>query len=365
MLILGADPDQLDALALRISDHSDYYERLRHDIGQALHRTGWDGPDAYRFRNTYHSRLAPQISQAASLLRSAQSDLIRNAAQQRKTSSIISILPPSRDNGAASESYTPSPFTVAPGLPSPFGFPFWPKGPFGPVGQPYIGPYEYIYVMNEAFEWWRTDPLGPINDIYDHSSNFLGLASQVGWSNRFKNTTSVGVWMSQNAVVKGVAKYAPYLAILSAAYGTWNWKQDWQEATSVDSFAEGMIEVPDLSLTAGAVITTLGLIPTPLSPILLSTGLAISAASGIVKLGGHIWQNREEIAEVLSEGLENAYRFGEDLFDTGAELVGDVFEAGTELVDDVVDAGMEFIGDVGSAMVDVGRRVGSWLNPFD
>lgn len=365
MLILGADPDQLDALALRISDHSDYYERLRHDIGQALHRTGWDGPDADRFRNTYNSRLAPQISQAASLLRSAQSDLIRNAAQQRKTSSIISILPPCRDNGAASESDTRSPYTGAPHLPSPFGLPLWPIGPFGPVGQPSIGPYEYIYVMNGVFEWWRTDPLGPANDIYDHTSNFLGFSSQVGWLNKFENSTSVGAWMSRNAVVKGVAKYAPYLAIPSAAYGIWNWKQDWQEATSFDSFAEGMIEVPDLFITAGSVITTLGLIPTPLSPVLLTIGLGISVGSGIVKLGGHIWQNSEEIADVLSEGLENAYRFGEDLFDTGAELVGDIFEAGSELVDDVVDAGTEFIGDVGRATVDVGRRVGSWLNPFD
>ena len=85
-MILGADPEELDQLAARISQRADAYEHSHQQITYWLNRLTWQGPDAHRFRAAYRSSMGPQLVHAAAALRDAASSVRSQAAHQRTTS---------------------------------------------------------------------------------------------------------------------------------------------------------------------------------------------------------------------------------------------------------------------------------------
>ena len=85
-MILGADPEELDQIAARISQRADAYEHSHQQITYWLNRLTWQGPDAHRFRAAYRSSMGPQLVHAAAALRAAASGVRSQAAHQRLTS---------------------------------------------------------------------------------------------------------------------------------------------------------------------------------------------------------------------------------------------------------------------------------------
>ena len=85
-MILGANPEELDQLAARISQRADAYEHSHQQISYWLNRLTWQGPEAYRFRAAYRSSMGPQLVHAAAALRDAASSVRSQAAHQRATS---------------------------------------------------------------------------------------------------------------------------------------------------------------------------------------------------------------------------------------------------------------------------------------
>ena len=152
-MILGADPDQLNTVAQRISSRADDYDNADEHINYWLRRMDWHGPQADAFRSLYHSRMRPQLQAVATELRQAASELRANAAQQQAASGEKRgnipgcALPPDGGNWVENllddarrikdiiDSFSRPPFPV---LPFPFpGLPF-PGLPI--VGLPFIGP---------------------------------------------------------------------------------------------------------------------------------------------------------------------------------------------------------------------------------
>ena len=96
MLILGADPDELNAAAQLLTAHADEYDRADKQIAYWLQRMGWTGSEADRVRAAYRSRMGPQLRSTASELRHAATELRANAALQQAASSGNTNSTPSR-----------------------------------------------------------------------------------------------------------------------------------------------------------------------------------------------------------------------------------------------------------------------------
>ena len=340
MLILGADPEQLDNLALRIRNHADYCEDLRHEIARSIRGIGWDGPAADQFRNRYDTRVAPQISEAAAFLRSAESDLVRNAADQRKASAILQIAGPRPTTTASSVPYV----------------------------DPFSGRTNTLGVL--------TSTVGLLPTLGDHAA----WSHAVFGKSRFASPIAKAIAESRAAPYLKVGSGA--LLVFSAGHGLLNWGTDmrqFSDAVEADDLEEAFFSVTDLAYTATATIGTVALIASlAFPPAGVVVGIATLVGLGIqtAKAMGVAWQHHDEIEQALSSALQGTYEFGQDLFegvadiaDAGADFVGDVVDAGADFVGDVVDAGADFVGDVVDAgadfVGDVTRRVGGWLNPFD
>ena len=85
--MVGADPEQLDALGNRMSASADRLDSIRGEVTSLLAHSHWDGPDADDFRHTWHHRLSPTLHTAAHATRDASHTLHTNATQQREASS--------------------------------------------------------------------------------------------------------------------------------------------------------------------------------------------------------------------------------------------------------------------------------------
>ena len=377
MLILGADPEQLETLARRIRNHADYYEGIRHDIVRSLRGMGWDGPDADQFRNKYDTRIAPQISEAASFLRSAESDLVRNAVAQRNASSILLVAAPCR---VAEESNI---WGGTRTLGSPLGSQVFPFGALGFPFGPHAAPIQNTLLLYKGYEWVR-ETLGPYSHIVDLSP---ALAGQAILSHKLFGGTRVASPVAKalagSRAVGYVSRASTVLLPLAAAYGIANLETDKRQLS--DALASGDMEEvlfssTDLGLTGTAIIGAAALGVGLLLPILAPAAAVVVAAAGFITLGlyaakgiGVLWQHRDEIGKGLSDALQATYEFGEDfvegvadIVDAGAEFVGDVVDAGAEFVGDVVDAGAEFVGDTVDAGADlvsnVASKVSGWLS---
>jgi hypothetical protein len=85
--MVGADPEQLDALGNQMSTSADRLDCIRAEISALLSHSHWDGPDADDFRNLWHHRLSGLINSAAHATRDGAHTLHTNATQQRDASS--------------------------------------------------------------------------------------------------------------------------------------------------------------------------------------------------------------------------------------------------------------------------------------
>lgn len=86
----GADVEALDALARAFSQAADQLDRVRTSTRGAVYGASWRGARADAFRDQWDSRHATSLRVAATRLRAAGEDLVRQAAQQREASGISS-----------------------------------------------------------------------------------------------------------------------------------------------------------------------------------------------------------------------------------------------------------------------------------
>ena len=89
MLILGADPDQLEATAARVLARAEEYDDACNQIAFWLQRMDWHGPEAERFQATFESQMRPQLNAAAACLRQAAAELRVQATAQFKVSQAL------------------------------------------------------------------------------------------------------------------------------------------------------------------------------------------------------------------------------------------------------------------------------------
>lgn len=84
--MIGADPDQLDALSGRINTAARRLGEIRGELDSALRRFEWEGGDATEFHDEWTGRLAPLVVTVVSALDDAAKSLTANACQQRAAS---------------------------------------------------------------------------------------------------------------------------------------------------------------------------------------------------------------------------------------------------------------------------------------
>ncbi|MEZ5311228.1 MAG: hypothetical protein R2735_11655 [Microthrixaceae bacterium] len=86
MTQLGADPDQLKALATQFRRASVELGRSQGAIEAQLRRSGWNGPDAHGFRSAWSARHRPLLGESVELCRRVSKQLDRHADEQILTS---------------------------------------------------------------------------------------------------------------------------------------------------------------------------------------------------------------------------------------------------------------------------------------
>lgn len=87
MGMVGADVDQLRALARTLEQAADRLESTSTSTTGMLNNAPWKGPDADRYRSDWRGSSLPTIRNAAAALREAATALTRNADDQERTSS--------------------------------------------------------------------------------------------------------------------------------------------------------------------------------------------------------------------------------------------------------------------------------------
>ncbi len=86
MQIIGANPDDLDRVATRISAAGRQLSVLERQMTAQLYAANWQGGDADMFKNAWNTRHRREIAGAVSWLDDADVALRRNADQQRRAS---------------------------------------------------------------------------------------------------------------------------------------------------------------------------------------------------------------------------------------------------------------------------------------
>jgi len=86
--MIGADPEQLDALGCQMTTSADRLDSIRSEIGSLLNHSHWEGADADDFRGTWHHRLSGLLNAAALATRDVATTLRINADQQRDASKV-------------------------------------------------------------------------------------------------------------------------------------------------------------------------------------------------------------------------------------------------------------------------------------
>ncbi len=84
--ILGADPDQLDALAHTLSGNADSLDCFTTVLSGLLGECGWDGTDSMEFRSDWDMSHVPAVAAAVAVLRGMAANLLGQAQDQRRTS---------------------------------------------------------------------------------------------------------------------------------------------------------------------------------------------------------------------------------------------------------------------------------------
>jgi uncharacterized protein YukE len=84
--MVGADVEQLDALARDLRAAADQLESLTRSLGGRITAAPWSGRDATAFRHEWQGRHAAAVRSAQEALRAAAGVVTTNAAQQRQAS---------------------------------------------------------------------------------------------------------------------------------------------------------------------------------------------------------------------------------------------------------------------------------------
>ena len=330
-MILGADPDQLNTVAQRISSRADDYDDAGEQINYWLRRMDWHGPQADAFRSLYHSRMRPQLQSVATELRQAASELRANAAQQQAASGEKSgsipgcALPPDGGNWLENllddnrilrdilDSFTHPPF---PGLPFP-GLPF-PGLPFPPFpGLPGIGLFGSAFgstalSLFEIGDFLRLHGGKPasflVGRLADQLSPF-GLDRLVG-SGAGKALGIAGAAWSAATMPFEIHDFVQDLR-------QWDWNDEASIKQGINSFT-------DIMIGAGSI----GMIIPGGAPI----GVGLMGVGYLVKGAVHVIDG-----DAVGDALWKAWEFGNDTVD----FVGDVGESAIDFVGDVGESAIE------------------------
>lgn len=111
MAVVGADLDQMHALARTLEQAADRLEAASGTVTGMLSSVRWSGPDSERYRQQWHSQSQPTMRTVAGALREAAHTVTRNATEQEQASS-ASGGGSSSDSGFGGR----SPASLAPGL---------------------------------------------------------------------------------------------------------------------------------------------------------------------------------------------------------------------------------------------------------
>ncbi len=113
MVMVGADPDELDRIAGQLAAEARRLENLCAQLGRQLHAAPWRGARADRFRHEWTTLHTKRVSEAGGFLRAGGEALNRNAQEQRTASNAAggSIsgpkcdVPPKSDPGDSADKY--------------------------------------------------------------------------------------------------------------------------------------------------------------------------------------------------------------------------------------------------------------------
>lgn len=97
--MLGADPEELRALAKLFNKYSSALESTSSQLHPTIMRARWTGPDAQRFRQDWTARLRPQIKSASEMFTDT-ADKLQAQAREQETASSESSLSGSGGNGS-------------------------------------------------------------------------------------------------------------------------------------------------------------------------------------------------------------------------------------------------------------------------
>ncbi len=84
--VWGADPVELDALAVRLTTSAERLDEIRSSSRRELVAPPWEGRDGEQFRNRWEAEGMRRLAAAATMLRSAGEVVRANADDQRRTS---------------------------------------------------------------------------------------------------------------------------------------------------------------------------------------------------------------------------------------------------------------------------------------
>lgn len=86
MAQLGLDPDQMDALASKMTTEAGTIKQIATAITGQLNSTWWQGPDAERFKGEWQGTHAAALNRAAEALDAVSQLVKQEASQQRQVS---------------------------------------------------------------------------------------------------------------------------------------------------------------------------------------------------------------------------------------------------------------------------------------
>lgn len=86
MAVVGADVEQLRALARTLTQAADRLESTTSQVTGRLSVTSWTGPDAERYRAQWHGESTAAVRTVVTALRSAAATVQRNAGEQEAAS---------------------------------------------------------------------------------------------------------------------------------------------------------------------------------------------------------------------------------------------------------------------------------------
>jgi uncharacterized protein YukE len=152
MALVGADLDQMHALARSLEQAADRLDAASGTVTGMLSSVPWSGPDSERYRSQWHGESRPAMRAAADTLREAAHLVTRNAAEQQQASAAAGGGSGSGAGGAFAGTSPSGPFSPMP------------SGSASPPLNPLTGIRDFL---NSNMAWpitWGT-ALGPADKL--------------------------------------------------------------------------------------------------------------------------------------------------------------------------------------------------------